>query len=81
MSLYTTKQCFKPVNGPRKTFQDAMDPFTKQGNCPRTLIRKSPYTKAGLRLRITVHRYDIRGQPFRSHPSHSPILYSTKLCF
>ncbi|GFQ73321.1 hypothetical protein TNCT_433221 [Trichonephila clavata] len=24
-----------------------MDPFTKQGNCPRTLIRKSPYTKAG----------------------------------
>ncbi|GFQ66586.1 hypothetical protein TNCT_682111 [Trichonephila clavata] len=35
------------VNGPPKTFQDAMDPFTKQGNCPRTLIRKSPYTKAG----------------------------------
>ncbi|GFQ70939.1 hypothetical protein TNCT_566031 [Trichonephila clavata] len=38
-----------------------MDPFTKQGNCPRTLIRKSPYTKAGPRLRITVHRFDIRG--------------------
>ncbi|GFQ73344.1 hypothetical protein TNCT_433351 [Trichonephila clavata] len=23
-----------------------MEPFTKQGNCPRTLIPKSPYTKA-----------------------------------
>ncbi|GFQ83223.1 hypothetical protein TNCT_663511, partial [Trichonephila clavata] len=58
-----------------------MDPFTKQGNCPRTLIRKSPYTKAGPLLRITVPRFDITGQPFRSHPCHGPIHYSTKLCF
>ncbi|GFQ87599.1 hypothetical protein TNCT_673401 [Trichonephila clavata] len=48
---------------------------------PRTLIRKSPYTKAGPLLRITVPRFDIRGQPFRSHPCHGPIHYSTRLCF
>ncbi|GFQ73337.1 hypothetical protein TNCT_433311 [Trichonephila clavata] len=34
-----------------------------------------------LRLRIRVPRFDIRGQPFRSHPCHSSIHYSTKLCF
>ncbi|GFQ80994.1 hypothetical protein TNCT_287371 [Trichonephila clavata] len=31
--------------------------------------------------RITVPRFDITGQPFRSHPCHGPIHYSTKLCF
>ncbi|GFR21591.1 hypothetical protein TNCT_237171 [Trichonephila clavata] len=57
-----------------------MDPFTKQGNCPRTLIRKSPYTKAGPRLRIRVPRFDITGN--LSEPSlPRPIHYSTKLCF
>ncbi|GFQ94278.1 hypothetical protein TNCT_587601 [Trichonephila clavata] len=36
-----------------------MYPFTKQGNCPRTLIRKSPYTKALPGLRIRVPKFDI----------------------
>ncbi|GFR20596.1 hypothetical protein TNCT_403281 [Trichonephila clavata] len=54
-----------------------MDPFTKQGNCPRTLIES--HTKAGP-LQDQVPRFDIR-QPFRSHPCRGPIHYSTKLCF
>ncbi|GFR20862.1 hypothetical protein TNCT_404421 [Trichonephila clavata] len=39
------KACFKPVNGPPKTFQDAMDPLRNK-NCPGR-SSKSPYTKAG----------------------------------
>ncbi|GFQ94296.1 hypothetical protein TNCT_587691 [Trichonephila clavata] len=58
-----------------------MEPFTKQGNCPRTLIRKSPYTKALPGLRIRVPRFDIRGQPFRSHPCHSSIHLFNKAVF
>ncbi|GFQ94308.1 hypothetical protein TNCT_587751 [Trichonephila clavata] len=38
-----------------------MEPFTKQGNCPRTLIRKSPYTKALLGLRSECPDLNIRG--------------------
>ncbi|GFQ82495.1 hypothetical protein TNCT_361381, partial [Trichonephila clavata] len=45
-----------------------MDPFTKQGNCPRTLIRKSPYTKA-LRLRITVPDLISGGNLFGAIPA------------
>ncbi|GFQ82543.1 hypothetical protein TNCT_361601 [Trichonephila clavata] len=75
------KQCFKPVNGPPKIFQDAMDPFTKQGNCPRTLIRKSPYTKA---LPVLGSQCPdlISGATF-SEPSlpQSHSFISTKLCF
>ncbi|GFQ78563.1 hypothetical protein TNCT_380011 [Trichonephila clavata] len=41
-----------------------MDPFTKQGNCPRTLIRKSPYTKAGHFLGSQCPEFDIRGNLF-----------------
>ncbi|GFQ80989.1 hypothetical protein TNCT_287341 [Trichonephila clavata] len=63
-----------------KTFQDAMDPFTNKENCQDAHSKKS-YTKAGPLLRITVPRFDITGQPFRSHPCHGPIHYSTKLCF
>ncbi|GFR20801.1 hypothetical protein TNCT_404191 [Trichonephila clavata] len=33
------KACFKPVNGPPKTFQDAMDPLRNK-ELSRTLIRK-----------------------------------------
>ncbi|GFQ92134.1 hypothetical protein TNCT_124901 [Trichonephila clavata] len=44
-------------------------------------FEKVLYTKAGPLLRITVPRFDITGQPFRSHPCHGPIHYSTKLCF
>ncbi|GFQ94258.1 hypothetical protein TNCT_587521 [Trichonephila clavata] len=76
----TTKDCFKPVNGPPKTFQDAMDPITKQGNCPRTLIRKSPYTKALLGLRIRVPD-DIRGQPFGAIPATVPFIIQQSCVF
>ncbi|GFR20657.1 hypothetical protein TNCT_403501 [Trichonephila clavata] len=53
--------------------------LTKQGNCPRTLIRKVLILSRPT-LRIRVPRFDITGQPFE--PScRGPIHYSTKLCF
>ncbi|GFQ66561.1 hypothetical protein TNCT_681971 [Trichonephila clavata] len=68
------KACFKPVNGPPKTFQDAMDPFTKQGNCPRTLIRKSPYTKAGPRSGSECPDLISRGNLFGAIPAAVPFI-------
>ncbi|GFQ72650.1 hypothetical protein TNCT_444021 [Trichonephila clavata] len=69
------------VNGPPKTFQDAMDPFTKQGNCPRTLIRKSPYTKAGPLLRITVPDLISRGNLFGAIPATVPFIIQQSCVF
>ncbi|GFR20825.1 hypothetical protein TNCT_404281 [Trichonephila clavata] len=46
----------------------------KQGNCPRTLIRKV-ISKAGPLLG-SVPRFDSRGN-LSSHPCHGPIHYST----
>ncbi|GFR32048.1 hypothetical protein TNCT_719491 [Trichonephila clavata] len=58
-----------------------MDPFTKQGNCPRTLIRKSPYTKAGPRLRIRVPRFDITGNLFGAIPATVPFIIQQSCVF
>ncbi|GFR20856.1 hypothetical protein TNCT_404401 [Trichonephila clavata] len=38
------KACFKPVNGPPKTFQDAMDPLRNKETV-QDAHSKSPYTK------------------------------------
>ncbi|GFQ80985.1 hypothetical protein TNCT_287331 [Trichonephila clavata] len=68
----------QPVNGPPKTFQDAMDPFTNK-ELPRTLIRKSPYTKAAYFLGSSA-RFDIRGN--LSEPScHSPFIIQQSCVF
>ncbi|GFR20567.1 hypothetical protein TNCT_403171 [Trichonephila clavata] len=40
------KACFKPVNGPPKTFQDDMDPLQTR-KLSQDAHSKSPYTKAG----------------------------------
>ncbi|GFR20630.1 hypothetical protein TNCT_403401 [Trichonephila clavata] len=42
--------------------------LSKQGNCPRTLIRKVLILKQA-HSQDQVPRFDITGQPFRSHPA------------
>ncbi|GFR20812.1 hypothetical protein TNCT_404231 [Trichonephila clavata] len=64
------KACFKPVNGPPKTFQDAMDPLRNK-SCPRTLIRKVLILKqAHLRSQCP----DLISRGNASHPCHGPII-------
>ncbi|GFQ87507.1 hypothetical protein TNCT_544181 [Trichonephila clavata] len=53
-----------------------MDPFTKQGNCPRTLIRKSPYTKAGHVLGSECPDLISRGNLFGAIPARSHSLFN-----
>ncbi|GFQ66116.1 hypothetical protein TNCT_602631, partial [Trichonephila clavata] len=64
-----------------KTFQDAMDPFTKQGNCPRTLIRKSPYTKAGHFLGSQCPDLISRGNLFGAIPATVPFIIQQSCVF
>ncbi|GFR20850.1 hypothetical protein TNCT_404361 [Trichonephila clavata] len=61
------KACFKPVNGPPKTFQDAMDPFETR-KLSKDAHSKSPYTKAGPLLGSQCPDLISRAT-FRSHPT------------
>ncbi|GFR20817.1 hypothetical protein TNCT_404251 [Trichonephila clavata] len=60
------KAYFKPVNGPPKTFQDAMDPLRNKETVPGRSFEKSLSKQA--HFWITVPRFDIRAT-FRAIPA------------
>ncbi|GFQ73320.1 hypothetical protein TNCT_433331 [Trichonephila clavata] len=58
-----------------------MEPFTKQGNCPRTLIRKSPYTKALPGLRSECPEVISGGNRFGAIPATVPFIIQQSCVF